>query len=660
MTMPSTATDLQPALLESQRLPLRPWMPPRWRRAVAGREVELRIPEPVRRRVRKPKTIPPPSEWSVKERRMPAADSHPGQYRVEFARFAAKVMDTWALPWVREVCFCGVDQASKTNTMLSCIGWSRRYRPGNIFYQMPDEASSDRIMGKKLIPMLKGTPSLAAHLSPRADDTTLGGVTFADGVAIIPSWSGSLTSTATFAARDTFSDEIDKMKMVGNEADPRDRIRKRSRTNRFAKHFFASTPAGLWIYSMTMACVQVWAAAGRCPDCGELVVMDEDHVVIPEGATVDSIKADPGCIEYACTCGALWDESARALAYEHGDWVCIKGVDVARPVDVGFLLPAFPLPDVSLSSIAQTILRARAGDISAKRDLAHGIKAIDYKEDTKERKEDTILRLCDDRPAGQVHPESDVLTIHIDTQDRGFWYTLRGWRYGEDLKSWLVKAGYVPSNRSDDFSALDHLIFDSEYRDGAGKSYRISYGIIDSQGHRTSEVYAWCKRTGIFAARGAQGRKTKPVSVSNQDFFPGKNKPIPGGLQLYTLDTHFHKDTLNHRLQIDPSDPGAWVLHSGYSAIQHLLMEKNPGIKLANGLGDYAKQMCVEYRDDKGLWQCPEGKANHLWDCEQMAIALALYLGFQNMVRDEETHEPPPPPAPSAGSGRPSWFHNRR
>ena len=81
-------------------------------------------------------------------------------------------------------------------------------------------------------------------------------------------------------------------------------------------------------------------------------------------------------------------------------------------------------------------------------------------------------------------------------------------------------------------------------------------------------------------------------------------------------------------------------------------------MKMPNGLTDYAKQMCAEYRDERGLWQCPEGKANHLWDCEQMGIALALYLGFHTRRRESPIKsaavETPQP------NSRPGWFFNRR
>jgi phage terminase large subunit GpA-like protein len=646
------------------RLPLRPWMPSSWRKAVAGRQVELNIPPAVRSRCRRAKRMAP-SELSVKYRQMPAADTHTGPYRREFARHATKVMDTWAMPWVREVWFCGVDQGSKTNTKLSCIAWVIDQAPGNIFYQMPNEKASDKIMEKKLVAMIKGSPRLAQHLSPRANDTTLGGVTLTNGMSIIPAWSGSTTSTAVFSARYTFSDEVDKMEMVGKEASPLDRIRKRGRTERFAKNFFGGTPAGKWLHKGTMACVQVWEGTMRCPHCSELMGMTEEQVIIPEGATVESIKADPGCVEYACDqCGELLTEADREHAYnsimdDADAWKCIKGEEVKKPVDVGFILSAFPLPDVSLAEIATTILKGRAGDGSAKIDLAHGIKAIDYVEEQKDRQEDAILRLCDDRPAGQVHPESDILTLVADTQDKGFWYEVRGWRFGSDLKSWQVKYGFVPSAHTADFSALDYLIDEERYFDNQDREYKIAYAMIDALGHRTAEVYAWCKGRGAFPAMGARTRKVRPVSISRTEVYPN-GKPIPGGLNRYSLDTHYHKDLLHNKLKVDATDPGAWVLHSGYDREQLNLMQRDPGVKLQNGNLPYAKQFCVEYRDDRGLWQCPEGKANHMWDVGQMSIAMAYFLKFNEMVREEDQpKEEHQQKHHLASGGKPAWFNNR-
>ena len=651
-------------LLPDRKLPLPVWLSPERRRALAGRRMTVTVSPAVRARMRTKERIPV-SDWNERYRIMPSADSLAGHWRRDVAPHAAKVMDTWALPWVREVWFCGPDQASKTNAMLGCLSWSIDRDPGNIFYTMPSEAAAKKIWSEKLIPMLRLSRPLARKLSPRADDTALAMIRMVHGVSIYPAWANSSTSTATFSAKYTFNDEVDKWEMVGTETDPIRRIRKRAKNFRHShKHFFASTPAGRYIYSGMQECQQVWAYAVRCPDCGELVIMDEEHFVIPQGYGAQEIKSNRGAIAYRCNaCDSSWSEAKREAAFRWGAWVCIKGADVARPVDVGFHLSGLATPDMKMADIAITMVTAKGGDLSAKRDLAHGIKVIDYKEELSDRKEDAILRLRDQRPAGVVPTEADALEISIDTQDNGFWYRIRAWRYGLDLKSWKVKSGFVPSATPDDFTSLDALLA-AEYPDENGEPHRIMAGVIDSAGHRTSEVYDWCRLTGVIPAKGASGRKTQPVSVTRLDRYPGSNKPIPGGLNLYILDTHFHKDLLANKLTIDPTDPGAFVLHSGYTLDQLAAIIRNPGTPQIHNLEEYARQMCAEGKDERGLWQCPDGKANHLWDCESNGLALAMYMGWQHAVSDKNPAPPartPIAPQHSANdSSRPNWFHSRR
>lgn len=361
-------------------------------------------------------------------------------------------------------------------------------------------------------------------------------------------------------------------------------------------------------------------------------------------------------------CNKMMSESERRFATRTGVWICIKGADLKEPEKVGFHRRAYDCKDVSLAQIAIAKLKADSGDLEAKIAWANGYESVDYVEEIADRKEDTILRLRDHRPAGVVPNVADALEISIDTQDKGFWYRIRAWEYGLSLRSWLIKSGYVESATPDDFSALDQIIA-AEYPDESGEPHRIMAGCIDSAGHRTSEVYAWCRNSGVLAFKGAQGRKTQPVTVSRLDRFPSNGRPIPGGLALYGIDTHYHKDHLSNKLLIDPSDPGAFILHSGYTWDQLRAIERDPAEREKQGhnLGDYAKQMCAEYRDERNLWQCPDKKANHLWDCESNGLALVMWLGWQHAVSEKENkpveiHAMPP----SQGAGnRPGWFNNR-
>jgi|LGVE01.1.fsa_nt_gb phage terminase large subunit GpA-like protein len=644
MTQP--ATTIEPTLLPDRilrRATVARYLPPDLAERIPER-VTVRLTAALRHRLRRPERIAV-ADHAEKYRRVTAVDAHPGPWRHEFAPHCVQIMNTFGLPWVREVWFCGVEQSGKTNTMLNCLGWTIDRDPGNAYYLMPTEDASGKLVGRKLIPMLQESKALAKYLSKRADDTTRGLIVFKHGVSLFPAHANSATSMATFSAKYGFGDEVDKYPaMVGKEASPIDLIRKRARQHRGRhKFFFASTPAGQFVQKGLESCHQIWEFACRCPDCSEYVRPDAEHLDLPEGATPESVERDPASIGLACPeCGSIWTEVDRETAIRAGRWQARKGGELARPAKVGFHHRSWECLDVPLHEIAAAYLKSQTGDLAAKIAWANGYEAIDYQSEHKDREEDAILRLRDGRPAGVVPTEADALSIHIDTQDKGFWYEIRAWRYGLDLKSWLVKAGYVPSANAADFSSLDALLA-AEYPDTNGEPHRIMAGIIDSAGHRTSEVYAWCRTSGVLPSRGAQGRKTQPVTISRIDKFPGSNKPIPGGLNLYHLDTHFHKDLLANKLQIDPTDNGAWVLHSGYTVDQLAALQQNPGSPQVHNLEEYARQMCAEYRDERNLWQCPNGKANHLWDCAQMGLALVMYLGWQHAVSEKNENMPSAP-----------------
>jgi phage terminase large subunit GpA-like protein len=624
---------IQTAMLPDSILPLEPWFSPAVRARLAGRTIDLATTPALRRALRVP-TVISVSENAEKHRRVTAVDADPGPWRPDLVPHAQKVMDTYGLPWVEEVWFCAVERAAKTNIMLNCLAWAIRCDPGNAFVLSPTELDSGKIVSKKIIPMLQASPGLSRYLSHRMDDTAKTLIGLNHGMSIFPAHANSASTMAAFYGKHCFAEEVDKYPpRTGREASPITLIRKRGRDRRGSKRMFSSTPAQQFVWKGVQECHQVWEYELCCPVCGGKFVPTQEHIVIGDGATAEAVERGESEVHLSCrleNCGTLLTEPEREAAYRWGLWIATKGASIERPAKVGFILPAWGLPAVPLTEIGAAILKARSGDLADKIALANGYAATDFADKLSDRKEDAILRLRDDRPAGMVPSEADALSLHVDTQDKGFWYTVRAWRFGLDLKSWLVKAGYVGSSRADDFTSID-AVRTAVYLDANGTPHHIMAGIVDTGGHRTSEVYAWCKATGILAARGAISRKTQPVTVGHIERFPGTNKPIPGGLKLYSLDTHYHKDILANKLQIDITDPGAWVLHSGLTFDQLATGARDQ----AHNLEEYARQMCVEYRDERNLWQCQNNKANHLWDCEQMALALAMYLGWQNAQRTD-------------------------
>lgn len=607
-------------LLPERTIKIPAWLPQSRRRSLSDRRLTLLLPPGVRARLRTPERILP-SDWNERFRVMPAAESFPGKWRRDIAPHAAWIMDLWALHSVRELWFCGPDQASKTSSMLGCIGWSIDQDPGNIFYTASNEDKTKEIVNDKLIGMLRESPRLKKRLSKRSDDTGMSKVRMNNGVTIRAAWSNSPASTASFSARYTFNDEVDKWQRVGKETSPIRRIQKRTKNYPLTyKHFWSSTPAGQYVHKGMLACQQIWTHAARCPDCNTLVVMDEEHMAIPDGATTESIKADPEAIGYACNaCGSIWDEEKRLQAYRYGDKFCLKGADIANPIDIGVHLTGFVTPDMRLADIAVTILQARAGDIDALIDLAHGIKCIDYdRENTPIVTTEHLLQYRCELPRNLVPVDTWRLCLLVDTQQSSFYYQVWSYGYAPEIKLHMLRHGIVER-----FSDLEGLLKE-EYVDASGTIHRINNGLIDSGGtrrgyqkhSRTVEVYEWCSRNkSMLPIKGMHGRTGDTITYKQIETFPGTNKKVPGGLKRANLRVDLFKDELERRLNIQPDDRGALSFHNCIDE-------------------PFAKHYTAEIKDDHGDWQHNRKHRNDYWDCTVYALALLEMMKLRIPKKD--------------------------
>lgn len=604
--------------------PIPDFVPENIRALLAGNSLSLdKLPLAIRRRMRTPEKIRVSEHARLY--RIVTEEPHPGPWRHELAPHTVKIMDTYGLPHVREIWFCGVDQSGKTNSMLNCLHWAADVDPGNIFYLMPTEATGQKVTSEKLIPMLRASKRLKRQIGAREDDTTLARIRLRHGVVIRPAWANSASSMATFTAKHCFGDEVDKYpERVGKETGPINMIRKRNRLYRGRyKRFFASTPAQMVIHKGMLACRQVWEHRHRCPHCGDLFRPEGRGLVIPEG--LESTDIDPATeLYYTCTaCGSLISEQERLQLLAEVNWVCIKGEDVARPATVGFHHRAWDCRDVPLYEIAQAWVAAQKGGVVEKIAWANGYEAEDYVYEQHDRKEDFILRLRDDaHPRSLVPRDTNCIIVVADTQQLGFHYAVFAFGWGEDLPLTKIEHGYVAS-----FGHLNDIAF-GVWQDAEGKEYRAKCGWIDSGGginparpkhSRTNEVYRFCSKFKFWRPLKGKQRIEQNWSDTWMDFYPsreGRRERIDGGLRRYNIDTTLYKDDLATKLMIEPGDPGAIVLDASTTT-------------------DYAQQLCAEYQDERGLWQCPSGKDNHQWDILVYAMAAADIMGVRRWPREQ-------------------------
>ena len=277
-------------------------------------------------------------------------------------------------------------------------------------------------------------------------------------------------------------------------------------------------------------------------------------------------------------------------------------------------------------------------DLNLLKDLQNNYKGEPWEDLVSGRSPEGILTLCDDRPRGVVPgrhggaPRVCVLLAGVDTQLRYFRYVIRAIGFGESQETWLVQEGVAPS-----FQALEDLFFNSEYIDEDGEPHQVRNVIIDAMGEqlRTAAVYEWAAkhRGRVFPSQGVHRLNGAPWKMTALEWFPmidGRKLRIPGGLQLYRLDSTFYKNILASRLAIAPEDPGAFHLHAP--------SESEP-------LKSYAREMSGETWDPEkngGTWVNAKKKPNHAWDCEYLICALADILQIKRLAppRQDEQRAP--------------------
>ncbi|MFZ7124790.1 MAG: terminase gpA endonuclease subunit [Desulfobacterales bacterium] len=121
---------------------------------------------------------------------------------------------------------------------------------------------------------------------------------------------------------------------------------------------------------------------------------------------------------------------------------------------------------------------------------------------------------------------------------------------------------------------------------------------------------------------------------------------IPGGLKSLVVNTKFFKDRLSHLLEVKPGDPSAFHLEADFTEADAL-------------------HYTSEFVNEKDLWECPDHKPNHLWDCEVFSRVAHEVMGVvhwakpEDMPQPESSRENKEHQSPRADYRRPVWLDRR-
>ena len=577
----------------------------------------LRFSLPEKRVLKKKKKIRP-SIWAERHRHLPKDAAVPGRWKNSTVPYAAGILDASFFPFVQEIVVCAAPQTGKTDINYTCLGYAVDRKPGNALIVMPDENTARENSADRIRPMFEDSPRLRSYLTGYADDMASHKIRLQNAIVYM-AWANSAARLANKPLPYVVLDEEDKYPETATkkEASPTDLAKKRTRT--FAhmhKIWRTSAPSiesgPIW-KALTEECQLVFDFWVRCPKCDGLQKMVFEQIKWPEDLRDPIRMKNEQSAWYECRhCEEAWDDADRDTAVRAGEWrdrdkglSLTASLNSMQPITIGFHIPSWLSPFVKLWEVAHAFLEGLQNKNKMK-DFRNGHAAEPWYAVSVERSEDRILALADDRPRGVVPSGGIVacLLAGVDTQDDGFYYEIRAFGYGLERASWCIREGKVPT-----FQALAQVLWADRYMDNDENAYPVRLTLQDAMGHRTSEVYDFCRmhRGAILPTMGKQ-TMASPFAYSNIQYYPGTKKPIPGGLQLVRFDTNYFKNQLAGILEIAPGDPGCWHYHS----------EVTP---------DWARQMTVEGLNEKGVWENPQEKPNHAWDCSALLLLAHEVLG---------------------------------
>ncbi len=584
------------------------------------------------RRVFRPRERITVSQWAEKYRVVVRGPAQ-GKWSNGLTPYCIEPMDTIALPWVRKVFLCWAPQTGKTSVGINFMLYAIDVDPGPMLYVMPDEKVSKRIAKRQLIPTIRSTPRTGSLLSTRIDDITSLHVNFANGCDLMMAWATSAAALASESIRYIFWDEPGKYPdFVGEEADPFSLGDVRTNSYQYtSKQIFYSTPkldGDAFDRLIRSEAEEHRRYHAKCPICGHLQVMAFDRIHW-QGKKDHREVLRGKLARYACEkCGMDWDDHARNLAVRSGRWKSDHPVE--RPTAIAFgPLESWYSPFVSLSKAAADFLKGQ-DDPKKLQAFVTQHQARPWKEVVESKAEGDLLKRKTDLPPGIAPAWSVALTAGIDVQKRGFWFVVRAW--DGDLNSHLVSYGYLST-----FEEVRALVFDTWFpKDGSQDRLQIWRAAIDTGGgkgeadddaiSRTEEIYEFIRAHGrrdgkqvVFAVKGSSRPQLIRVNYPQPiDRMPRSNKPIPGGLELRSLDTHELKKLLHWRLtRRDQRVDDAGNVTQAES--QRIFLHAETGV-------DYTRQFLAEElrRSRKGRLEWVRIRTdNHLLDAEVYAAACA-------------------------------------
>ncbi len=586
---------------------------------------------------------PPPrvdvAEWAGRFRRI-AKGPERGPWRNERTPYLVEPMHCASAhsPFERTVLWFAT-QLGKSEVLYNAVLQRIHTDPQDMMMVQPTLQDAKDHSMQRFMPTVVQTPAMQGRVSMRRsrdESTAWTSRSIAGGFTIFFAGANSAASLASKPLGFAVADEVDKWPAdVDNEGPPLGLLEERMSNFARRKLIIASTCG---IKGMSLIEAEYLASDRRryhvpCSHCGE-------HQVLLWGAKeewgIKWLKTDggeprPETAVYICRhCGAAIEEFRKEAMLREGRWIAeAPGAGMGKRA--GFWLNKLysPLGWKSWAALVEEWHKAqeqqRIGNSSSLKKFVQSSLAETWEEKGTGADSKSLTARAEGYPTGIAPRGALLLTMGVDTQpDR---LEARIWAWGRGEESWLVERHIIYGDpnldENTEGSPWTRLteIRRTPIKTASGGDMLIEATGIDSGGHNTHAVYAYCRAHSaakVLAFKGASKYGTPVLGKPTTVDVNWRGASIKHGVKLWPIGTDTAKHLLYGRMKINRVGPGYVHVPEAFKPTDEF--EQMTASRL----------MPVVVQGKASLrWITPAGHREEASDCFVYAYAAACYLGIQ-------------------------------
>ena len=488
---------------------------------------------------------PPPDlkvdEWSDRYRKLSSESSaEAGQWRTDRVPFQREVMQVINDPSVEEIIFIKSAQVGATEILLNTIGYYIDQEPSTILCIQPSLSMAKTFSKDRLAPMLRDTPKLRGKIAdPRSRDSenTIDHKKFAGG-SLTLTGANSASGLRSRPIRILLFDEVDSYPAdVQGEGDVISLGRKRTTTFWNRKIILTSTPTIKGLSRIERAYEESDKRVYKvpCPECNQKQELKWQQITWLENK--------PETASLSCKhCGAIIPESKKQWMLLNGEWAA-----QAESKKVGFHISELYSPFRTWVELVQDFLEAKKSP-ELLQTFINTTLGETWEEQGEEIEAEGLMSKCEQYNHEAVPQDVLAITTGVDTQKDRLEVQVIGW--GDNTEAWVLEYKIIWGNPAtkEVWQELDEFL-KTIYQKEDGKKLPIAATCIDSGGHHTDMVYAFCRGNNqrrIFAIKGAS-QAGKPIA--SRPTFVGRRRTA-----LYSIGTDTAKEFIHARLKDDKTN----------------------------------------------------------------------------------------------------------